>query len=107
MPTGGMRPGESLDEAAQRELEEEAGYRAGRLTKIVAYHTSKSVLDETAHLYLAEELQSAQHQAADDTEFIRPQVFPFTTLLRMVMNGEILDSMTIIAVLHVARLRGL
>jgi ADP-ribose pyrophosphatase len=107
MPTGGMRPGESFDEAAQRELEEEAGYRAGRLTKIVAYHTSKSVLDETAHLYLAEELQSAQHQPADDTEFIRPQVFPFTTLLRMVMNGEILDSMTIIAVLRVARLRGL
>ena len=107
MPTGGVRPGESFEEAAQRELEEEAGYKAGRLSKIVSYHTSKSVLDETAHLYLAEELQPVQHQPADDTEFIRPQVFPFATLLRMVMDGEILDGMTIIAVLHVARLRGL
>jgi ADP-ribose pyrophosphatase len=107
MPTGGVRPGESFEEAVQRELEEEAGYRAGRLTKIVAYHTSKSVLDETAHLYLAEELQPVHGRPPDDTEFIKPQVFPFTTLLRMVMDGEILDSMTIIAVLHIARLRGL
>ncbi|MBI2903400.1 MAG: NUDIX hydrolase [Candidatus Methylomirabilis oxyfera] len=107
MPTGGMHPGESFKEAAQRELEEEAGYRAGRLTKIVSYHTSKSVLDETAHLYLAEELQPVHNQPADDTEFIKAQVFPFTTLIRMAMDGQILDSMTIIAALHVARLRGL
>jgi ADP-ribose pyrophosphatase len=107
MPTGGVRPGELLEGAAQRELQEEAGYRAGRLKKIVAYHTSKSVVDETAHLYLAEELQAAVGQGGDDTEFIRTQVFPFAKLLRMVMDGEILDSMTIIAALHVARLRGL
>ena len=107
MPTGGVRPGESLEEAAHRELQEEAGYRAGRLTKIVAYHTSKSVLDETAHLYLAEELQPVHGQLPDDTEFIEPQVLPFATVLRMVMGGEVLDSMTIIAVLHIARLRGL
>ncbi len=107
MPTGGVRPGESLEEAAQRELEEEAGYRAGVLKKIVAYHTSKSVLDETAHLYLAEQLQVVQARSADETEFIKTQLFPFAKLLRMVMDGEVLDSMTIIAALHVARLRGL
>ena len=64
-------------------------------------------MDETAHLYLAEELQGTHGELADDTEFIRTQVFPFATLLRMVMDGEIVDSMTIIAALHVARLRGL
>ncbi|HLC21490.1 MAG TPA: NUDIX hydrolase [Candidatus Methylomirabilis sp.] len=107
MPTGGVRPGESLEDAAQRELEEEAGYRAGVLKKIVAYHTSKSVLDETAHLYLAAQLQVVHAHSADETEFIKTQLFPFAKLLRMVMDGEILDSMTIIAALHVARLRGL
>jgi ADP-ribose pyrophosphatase len=103
MPTGGVRLGESLEEAAQRELQEEAGYRAGRLTKIVAYHTSKSVMDETAHLYLAEALELVPGHEADETEFIERRVFPFSTLLRMVMDGEVLDGMTIIAVLHVAR----
>lgn len=107
MPTGGVRPGESLEAAAQRELQEEAGYRAGQIKKIVAYHTSKSILDETAHLYLAEGLQPVHGQPGDDTEFIKTQVFAFPKILRMVMDGEIMDSMTIIAVLHAARLRGL
>src|SRR5215510_12040027 len=48
MPTGGVHAGESIEEAAQRELAEEIGYRAGRLTHVSSYHTSKSVMDETA-----------------------------------------------------------
>ena len=107
MPTGGVRPGETLEQAAQRELQEEVGYRAGRLTKIVAYHTSKSIMDETAHLYLAEELRLVGDRPHDETEFIEPRVFHVAEVLRMVTSGEILDGMTIIAVLHVARLRGL
>jgi hypothetical protein len=41
----------------------------------------------------------------DDTEFIDVQAFPFEDVLRMVMSGEIVDSMTIIAVLLAARER--
>jgi ADP-ribose pyrophosphatase len=52
MPTGGARPGEPIQDAAQRELAEESGYRAGRLEPVCSYHTSKSVMDETAHLFL-------------------------------------------------------
>jgi ADP-ribose pyrophosphatase len=104
MPTGGVHRGESLAEAAQRELAEEVGYRAGKLTQICTYHTSKSVVDETAHLFLGEELEALE-LPADDTEFIAVQPFPFDEVLRMVMQGEITDSMTIIAVLHVARRR--
>jgi ADP-ribose pyrophosphatase len=104
MPTGGVHRGESLAEAAQRELAEEVGYRAGKLTQICTYHTSKSVVDETAHLFLGEELEALE-LPADDTEFIAVQPFPFDEVLRMVMQGEITDSMTIIAVLHAARRR--
>lgn len=104
MPTGGVRPGESLEAAAQRELAEEAGRRAGRLTWVSTYHTSKSVMDETAHLYLAEDLAEADREA-DDTEFIERRVFPFHEVLEMVRRSEITDGMTVIAVLHAARLR--
>ncbi|HTX54475.1 MAG TPA: NUDIX hydrolase, partial [Candidatus Baltobacteraceae bacterium] len=48
MPTGGVRAGESLEVAAQRELAEEAGQTARRLTWINTYNPSKSVLNETA-----------------------------------------------------------
>ncbi len=105
MPTGGVHAGESLEEAAQRELGEEIGYRADRLTRVSTYHTSKSVMDETAHLYLAEGLTRLP-LPPDDTEFIEVRPFPFQEALRLVLSGEILDSMTIIAVLLAARQRG-
>lgn len=105
MPTGGVRPGEPLEAAAQRELAEEAGRWAGRLTWISTYHTSKSVMNETAHLYLGQDLTAAD-RAPDDTEFIERRVFPFCEVLEMVRRAEITDSMTVIAVLQAAlRLR--
>jgi ADP-ribose pyrophosphatase len=106
MPTGGVHPGETVEEAAQRELGEEVGYRAGKLTWVSTYHTSKSIMDETAYLFLGEDLTRLELDP-DETEFIEVRPFPFDEVLRMVLQGEILDSMTIIAVLHAARLRGL
>jgi rSAM/selenodomain-associated transferase 1 len=105
MPTGGVHPGESVEEGAQRELAEEIGHRAGRLIPLGSYHTSKSVMDETAHLFLAEEIASVA-LPRDETEFITVRPFPFPEVLQMVLAGEIVDSMTIIAVLLAARLRG-
>lgn len=102
MPTGGVHPAESIEEAAQRELAEEIGYRAGRLVRVSTYHTSKSVMDETAHLFLGEEMVRVE-LPPDETEFIEVRPFPFEEALRMVLSGEIVDSMTIIAVLYAAR----
>ena len=105
IPTGGVREGESLEEAAQRELQEETGYRAEGLTWISSYYTSKCICEETAHLYIGEGLSPAQ-RPADETEFIEVRAFPFAEALRMVINCEIMDSMSVIAILHAARLRG-
>src|SRR5215831_11878974 len=75
MPTGGVHAGETLEAAAQRDLAEETGHRANRLTHISTYHTSKSVMDETAHLFLGEDLVQAE-SPPDETEFIK--VCPFS-----------------------------
>jgi ADP-ribose pyrophosphatase len=104
MPTGGVAEGEALEDAVQRELGEEAGYRAGRLTPLCTFHTSKSVVDETAHLYVADALVRVVHEA-DPTEFLEVRAFPFAEVLRMVETAEIKDAMTVIAVLHAARRR--
>jgi ADP-ribose pyrophosphatase len=106
MPTGGIHAGESIETAAQRELSEESGYRAGRLTRLSSFHTSKSVMDETAHLFIGEELAGLE-RPPDETEFIEVRAFPFSDALQMVLQGEIVDGMTIIAILHAAHLRGL
>ena len=104
MPTGAMKPGETEEAAVQRELAEEAGYEANRLVKLCACHTSKSVVDETANIYLAEGLRVLE-RAPDPTEFIEVRAFPFDEVVRMVERDEIKDSMTIVAVLHAARRR--
>jgi len=104
MPTGAMQPGESEEAAVQRELGEEAGYEAARLVKLASIATSKSVMDETAHLYLAEGLRPVP-SAPDHTEFIEVRAFAFDEVLRMVERSEITDAMTVVAVLHAARRR--
>lgn len=101
MPTGGAHSGETLLEAAQRELTEEIGCRAGRLEHLSTFNTSKSIMDETAHLYVARDLERAT-AVPDATEFITVREFAFDEVLSMVRSGEIIDAMTIIAVLLVA-----
>jgi len=102
MPTGGMHDGEDPPTAVQRELAEEAGVRAGRLEPVTSVWTSKSVVDETAHLFLARDLEPAEAQP-DATELIVCRTFPFSDVLGMVLDGEIIDAMTVIAVLVAAR----
>ncbi len=104
MPTGGVHPGEQPSEAAQRELMEEIGYRAGELTWLSSFHSSKSVCEETAHLYLGHSLMAAA-ALPDETEFIERAIMPFDHVLELVMSSEIRDAMTMIAVLQAARLR--
>src|SRR6266508_1887042 len=105
MPTGGVHPGETPEAAAQRELQEEVGYSAGLLEWVSSYYTSKSVCDETAHLYLGYELVPAA-LPPDETEFLEIAALPFAEVLDLVLASEIRDGMTVIAVLHAARLRG-
>lgn len=105
MPTGGVREGESLENAAQRELQEEAGCRAGVLTWLNSCYTSKCICEETAHLYMGQNLQQGA-SSPDDTEFLERRVFSFSEVLQMVLRGEVMDSMTVIAMLCAARLRG-
>jgi ADP-ribose pyrophosphatase len=102
MPTGGVKAGEKLLEAAHRELREEIGYDASQLEQINTYYTSKSVMHEIAHLYIGRDLTQIQ-AVPDETEFLEIETFPFDQVLQMALKSEIRDSMTILAVLCAAR----
>lgn len=105
MPTGGVHPGETPLDAAQRELREEVGYAAGRLEPVGLFHSSKSVCDETCHLYIGHDLTPAEG-TPDDTELLEVAAMPFEEVLSLVLSSEIRDAMTVIAVLRAARMRG-
>jgi ADP-ribose pyrophosphatase len=107
MPTGGLHRGEDPLVGAQRELAEEIGMRADHLEHLATIHTSKSVIWEIAHLYTASGLTVADpdHVVPDETEFLRRAVFPFADVVAKVDRSEILDAMTVVAVLHEDRRR--
>jgi ADP-ribose pyrophosphatase len=62
-------------------------------------------MDETAHLYRARELTASPARSDDEHEFVHAEPVPFARALDWVRSGEIVDSMTIIAVLRAALAR--
>lgn len=103
IPTGAVEPGESSTEAARRELREEVGHDAGRLEPICEFYSSKSVMAERCELFLGFDLTPAP-EVGDDTAYLEAAVFPFDEVLQMVLSSEIRDAMSVIAILHAARL---
>lgn len=103
-PSGGVKSGETVAAAAQRELREEVGYHANRLVQVSTYYPSKSIVRETGHLFLGYDLTRA-FATPDETEFFEIGVFSFDDALQMVIDSEIRDSMSVILILHAARLR--
>jgi ADP-ribose pyrophosphatase len=63
-------PEEPIEAAAQRELLEETGYRAGRLTRILSCPSSAGMSDEMITFFLAEDLERVGSGGGDDSEDI-------------------------------------
>jgi ADP-ribose pyrophosphatase len=100
LPGGGAMPGEEPAAAAQRELREEAGYRADRMELLTRFYPANSYLDETAYCFVATGL-TPDPLPADD-EFFERVVLPFDEVLRMTLDGGITESYTKVALLQYA-----
>lgn len=96
---GGDRNIEPL-ESAKRELKEETGISAGKWTKIQEMHLSNSASDEFCILYIAQDLTFGESHPEDD-EQLDVRKLHFDELYKMVVDGEITDSLTVAAVLKV------
>ena len=105
VPAGGIDPGESPEGAAQRELREETGLQAQRLTLLGEFYVSPGFLTEYMHVFLAEGLAEA-HAEADDDEDIVVVRMPLVEAVRMAERGEFRDAKSIAAILLAARRLG-
>ena len=69
-PGGVIDKGEEAEEAARRELEEETGYKAGKMTKLGSVNPNPALFSNHVHFYLAEDLEATGKQKLDEDEFI-------------------------------------
>lgn len=103
IPAGKRERGEEPLECGKRELEEETGYTAGKYTDLGKLYPTPAYVDEVIYMYYAENL-SKTRQHLDDDEFLKVERIPFDDALKMVMNGEIRDAKTQVAILKLKEL---
>ncbi len=102
VPAGKLDPGETPEICAMRELEEEAGQRAGRLVALGPIWTSPGFTDEQIHLFAAHDLEAVERRLEDD-EVIDLVPMQLREAVELVWNGGINDAKSALALLHAAR----
>jgi len=103
IPAGKMEANETAAECAQRELEEETGYKAEKIQFLFAPMVSPGFATERIHIFLATGLTLGQLNL-DDDEFVETVSIHISEAIRLIMNGEISDGKTISGVLAAARI---
>ncbi len=101
IPAGKLDAKESPLTCVKRELQEETGYTAKSFKKVLSFWPTAAFSNEIIHIYVAHGL-SAGHINLDADEFVRTKTWPLKTLLRMIQEGKIQDSKTVIGLLAYA-----
>jgi 8-oxo-dGTP pyrophosphatase MutT (NUDIX family) len=105
IPEGGCAGDEDPLDAARRELEEETGLRALHWQRLGESHLSNSVSDELAIWFLATGLTQGQRRP-EGTEQLNLRRVPFREALRMALNCEITDALSLLAIMQYQLVHG-
>ncbi|HKA07199.1 MAG TPA: NUDIX hydrolase [Gemmataceae bacterium] len=104
LPAGTLEPGESIVEAAGRELMEETGYTARRWRHLGYFYASPGVLDEKLSIFVAQDLTAGPAKPEPD-EHLEPKTVKWDEAVKMVLDGTIKDAKTATGILMWDRLR--
>jgi ADP-ribose pyrophosphatase len=104
LPAGRRDPGETPEEGARRELEEEVGFRASALEPLLVFWTTPGFCDEVMHLFRATGLTPVPPRPEAD-ENIESGTFSLDEAMDMLKRGEIREGKTLVALLLEANRR--
>lgn len=105
-PGGLVDRGEDPADTAARELYEETGYRAGRLTHLGTLSPNPALFKNRFHVYLALDLVATGEQHLDDDELLDVQAIPIGEVLSSFGTGEYTHALTGAAIACYLRHRG-
>jgi len=103
LPAGTLDPGESPKVCAERELQEETGYRPGRLERLGGFFLAPGYCSEYQHIFLATELTESKLEGDEEAIYLEPT--SLDEALRLVETGGIEDAKTVAALLLYLRSR--
>ena len=101
LPGGKIDPGISPTETANKELQEEIGYKAGKLDQIGLFTMSPGYLTQKSYIFLARDLTESKLEG-DETEPLEIVEYPFEKFEDLIESGE-LNEARAIAGLYLAR----
>lgn len=105
LPAGKLNPGEEPIVCVARELEEETGFKAGKLTRLGAIATTPGFCTEILHIFLAEDLTPGNRQLEEGEYGMEIKTYNMKEIEEMISGGTIFDGKTIsgiyLAKLHI------
>jgi len=103
LPAGKLDKDEKPEDCAKRELEEEIGYFANKLTFLTIIHPAIGFANEKMWIYLAEDLEQTKSKL-DKDEFLQLIPTKIEDAIELIWNGTISDVKTIIGLLWTKRI---
>jgi ADP-ribose diphosphatase len=102
IPAGTLEKGEKPLKCARRELREETGHSAKRMTPLIKYYPSIGYNTEIIHCFVASGIKKVGSLQLDHDEIMSVVKIDFKKVIKMIIAGKITDSKTICAVLTYA-----
>ena len=99
IPAGTLEKSEKPIRCAYREIIEETGYEAKKMTRLISYFPSVGYNKEEIHIFVASGLKKKFELELDNDEFITVVKMDIKKLIGMIKTGKIIDSKTICAVM--------
>ena len=103
IPSGSLDKKETPIECAFRELKEETGYTAKKMTPLLNWYPAIPYCNEIVHCFIAQGLEKVNEPKLDNDEFISVEKINLKKVIRMIMNGKINNATTVISILSFAQ----
>ncbi len=95
-PGGGIIRGKSAEESASIELQEESGFKAGRVRTIGQFNPCNGITNEMCSVFFADELEKEKIEH-DMSEEFEPVIMTAEEIISAIQNGELWDGMSVAA----------